>query len=482
MGLIHSPMAAGIIGMSGKSCFETFTLIQQALDPEDEEQALIANWGEDITKVALAALSEEEVIGNVLGIVSLKEAQQLKLIFDPQDTRRSFWVTRNTEWKVPILPEDFVALNPNEDYAAPSNEKDIPVLAVIPKTMVIEFGSEIIAGKTKFEDVIAILQTSHENAAVIRQAWFFLQENYNCKSIHMDPQFDWSLMDKSFAKTAKDLVQEIIWIKHTMLRSDSKDYAVIEKEASLAIQDAIKIFLDDNPEEAQALTANRSEVTSCILLPSAITPGASVTTPNTKELWESMVRAMKSVSKEDKDEGVIETAFFRLLSMSQTIENKSPNDGQTTDFEVNDVNRLLKAAVLGKLKNINTWNIQQDHFCIAMADKESMPYQNMKPLLNNAAFLVKLKGYDFVCGSLKLTTSSDSISLDSFAPMDEESSTFKDMKHNNDETNMEHQLGHKGEQCTKASMKVWCDWRLTSWYRMLQLLQNINMDILFWSY
>jgi hypothetical protein len=200
-----------------------------------------------------------------------------------------------------------------------------------------------------------------------------------------------------------------------------------------------------------------------------------------------MFRAMKSVSKEEKDDRVIETskyalAFFRLLSMSETIENNSPNDGQTTDFEINDVNRLLKSAVLGKLKNINTWKMQRDHFCIAMANKESMPYQNMKPMLNNAAFLVKLKGYDFVCGSLKLITSSGSISLGSFAPMDEESSTFKDMKRNNDETNMQRQLGHKGEQCTKASTKVWCDWKLTSWYRMLQLLQNVNMDILQWPH
>jgi hypothetical protein len=49
----------------------------------------------------------------------------------------------------------------------PTEEKDIPVLAIIPKTMVIEFGSEIIAGKIKFDDAIAILQTSHEYASVI---------------------------------------------------------------------------------------------------------------------------------------------------------------------------------------------------------------------------------------------------------------------------------------------------------------------------
>jgi hypothetical protein len=49
-------------------------------------------------------------------------------------------------------------------------DNDIPVLAVIPKAMVIEFGSEIISGKTNFEDAITILQTSHENASVVGQA------------------------------------------------------------------------------------------------------------------------------------------------------------------------------------------------------------------------------------------------------------------------------------------------------------------------
>jgi hypothetical protein len=31
--------------------------------------------------------------------------------------------------------------------------------------------------------------------------------------------------------------------------------------------------------------------------------------------------------------------------------------------------------------------------------------------------------------------------------MDEDSNTFKDMKQNIDETNMQYQLGHKGEHC-----------------------------------
>jgi hypothetical protein len=48
---------------------------------------------------------------------------------------------------------------------------------------------------------------------------------------------------------------------------------------------------------------------------------------------------------------------------------------------------------------------------------------------------------------------------------------------------MQHQLGHKGKQCTKASTKVWwCDWHITSWHHLLQLVQNANMDLLFWSY
>jgi hypothetical protein len=294
-------------------------------------------------------------------------------------------------------------------------------------------------------------------------------------------------MDKAFAKKAKALVQESMWIKHTMLRSDAKDYAVIEKEASKAIQDAIKTYLEEDPDEAKFLAEKQAGSTSRAQSPVPVTPGAGASTPNTQDGWASMSRAMKSVNKEDKDEGIVDTqkyalAFFRLLSMSETIENNSPNDGQNTDFELNDVNRLLKSAIMGKLKNINTWNMQRDHFRIALADKESMLYQNMKPLLNNAAFLVKLKSYDLVCGSLKQNTKSEHISLGSFAPMDEESTAFKDMHKNNDDTNIQRQLGHKGENCTKASTKVWSDWKVTSWYKMLQLIQNANMDLLFWSY
>jgi hypothetical protein len=96
--------------------------------------------------------------------------------------------------------------------------------------------------------------------------------------------------------------------------------------------------------------------------------------------------------------------------------------------------------------------------------------------------MVKLKGYNFACGSLKLNTNCENISLGSFAPMDEDSNTSKDMKQNNDERNMQHQLRYKGEQCAKASIDVWCNCHSTSWHHLLQLVQNGNIDMLFWSY
>ena len=161
--------------------FETFTLIKQAFDPEDDQQALIANWGEDITKVAPAAISEKELTGNVLGIVSLKEAKQLQLIFDPRDARRPFGTATNKIWRMPHLPQEFAPLDPDIVYVDPTEGKEIPVIAVIPKTMLIEFVSEVIPGKTKFEDAIAILQTPHENASIVGQAWFVLQEKLNSK-------------------------------------------------------------------------------------------------------------------------------------------------------------------------------------------------------------------------------------------------------------------------------------------------------------
>jgi hypothetical protein len=121
-----------------------------------------------------------------------------------------------------------------------------------------------------------------------------------------------------------------------------------------------------------------------------------------------MFWAMKSVSTEDKADGLVTAkyaiAFFKILMGSKATENNSPNDGQTYKFEISEVNILLKAGISAKLKKMNTWNMQKDHFRNAMADKESLPYQNLKPLLNNAAFMVKLKGYNFVCGSLKLNT------------------------------------------------------------------------------
>jgi hypothetical protein len=54
-------------------------------------------------------------------------------------------------------------------------------------------------------------------------------------------------------------------------------------------------------------------------------------------------------------------AFFKILMMSKATENNSPNDGQTSKFEISNVNRLLKAAISAKLKNMNTWNMQNDH-------------------------------------------------------------------------------------------------------------------------
>jgi hypothetical protein len=55
-----------------------------------------------------------------------------------------------------------------------------------------------------------------------------------------------------------------------------------------------------------------------------------------------------SVSTQEKVEG-FETskyarAFFKILMMSETTENHSPNNGQTSEFEISDINRLLKQS------------------------------------------------------------------------------------------------------------------------------------------
>jgi hypothetical protein len=482
VGLVHSPLSAGVIGLSSLRRYETFTMIKPSLDPEEEEQSLSANWGDNITKIAPVSISDSDVIGNVLGIVSLAEAKSLGLIFDNQDAREPYvGATRTHKWSMPAMPVEFAV---NEDTEASTEESDIPVLAVIPKTLIVEFGSEILTGKVIFKDAMACLQSSHENAAIIGSAWDFLQHEFNSKSIHVAPDFQWSCLDKTFAEKAKTLVQENLLMSHSMLRPDSTDYKVIEVEAGKAIKEALNSYLADNPEERQGPSQQTQTQGQAQGQPD--TPTDQNVDPRNQKTWETMFRAMQSVSTESKTE-TLETskyaiAFFKILTMSETTENDTPNDGQTSEFEVTDINRLLKAGISSKLKNMNTWNMQKEHFRNAMAEKENLPYQNLKSLLNNAAFMVKLKGYDFMCSSLKMNSNCENISLGSFAPMDEDSNTFKEMKQNNEDTNMQHQLGHKGENCTKASTKVWFDWRVTSWHRLLQILQNANIEMLFWSY
>jgi flagellar biosynthesis GTPase FlhF len=269
------------------------------------------------------------------------------------------------------------------------------------------------------------------------------------------------MINKTFADQARTMVQESLFTKYSMLCPASTDYKVIEAKASKAIQEAIKTYLDENPMERQA-TIQQSQNQSQAANGNA--PEQN-TDPQNQKSWETMFRAMKSVSTDDKADGLktakYAIAFFKILTISKAKENNLPNNGQTSEFESSDVNRLLKAGISAKLNNMNTWNMQKDHLCNAMADKESLSYQNLKPLLNNADFMVKLKGYDFVCSSLKLNTNCKNISLGSFTPMDKDNNSFKDMKQNNVKTNIQHQLGHKGKHCTKASTKVWCDWRIT---------------------
>jgi hypothetical protein len=45
---------------------ETFTIIQQALDPVDEQFTMIANWGISITRVVPLAINDEDVTGNII--------------------------------------------------------------------------------------------------------------------------------------------------------------------------------------------------------------------------------------------------------------------------------------------------------------------------------------------------------------------------------------------------------------------------------
>jgi recombinational DNA repair protein (RecF pathway) len=118
--------------------------------------------------------------------------------------------------------------------------------------MTIEFGTEIVSGKVKFRDSITSLQIPHENTAVIGQAWDFLQHEFNSKSIYVAPNFQWSLIDKTFTEQAKPLVQDILFTKHSMRFPASTDYKVIKAKARKVIQEAIKTYLDENPTKRQA--------------------------------------------------------------------------------------------------------------------------------------------------------------------------------------------------------------------------------------
>jgi hypothetical protein len=78
-GLIHSPLSAGVIGLSSIRRYKTFTMIKPSLDPEEEQLSLSANWGDNITKVAPVSINDNDVIGNVLGIGNASFATHAKL-------------------------------------------------------------------------------------------------------------------------------------------------------------------------------------------------------------------------------------------------------------------------------------------------------------------------------------------------------------------------------------------------------------------
>jgi hypothetical protein len=88
---------------------------------------------------------------------------------------------------MPAIPSNFEISS--EETEASTEEGDIPVLAVIPKALIIEFRSEILSGKVIYKDAMACLQSSHKNAAIISSAWDFLQHEFNSKSMHVAPDF-----------------------------------------------------------------------------------------------------------------------------------------------------------------------------------------------------------------------------------------------------------------------------------------------------
>jgi hypothetical protein len=68
-------MAAGIIGMSGICQFESITMLSQALNPKDNDNTIISNWGDNITKVSLITINEKYLIGNVIDITSMEDTK-----------------------------------------------------------------------------------------------------------------------------------------------------------------------------------------------------------------------------------------------------------------------------------------------------------------------------------------------------------------------------------------------------------------------
>jgi hypothetical protein len=79
-------------------------IIKQALDPEEDNQSLIANWGGKFKKILSATFKDDGSKGIVQGVILQAKAKSLGLIHDPQDDRLPYGGTRGSGWKLSVIP------------------------------------------------------------------------------------------------------------------------------------------------------------------------------------------------------------------------------------------------------------------------------------------------------------------------------------------------------------------------------------------
>jgi hypothetical protein len=522
--LLINPIVAGIINVNREKEVSAFSMITNRIAPTDRTSVAM-QYSDSLEHKVPIAFIREDLTQHVLSVMHENQAKELGFMYENHDLRTPFPFTNPNPGTPPAPPNGppagtaptaapgtetaptvtpgTVTATPNANPAAGNgpiqnpagflfanlspefmdpNSTSKPVLVLVPAAIPYEFGDTPPAGNLSSEEVQTALQEISPTALAIGNAWLYLFEHHNGKSLHRQHGFDWIHVSEDFNKLCHNKLKERIGTKGEMILPNNADYEIVTKNVDLAVKNCIQEHLKLHPEDTTHIFPVNPSHGSANGNSNANMMDLGRESPINIQLASIMERCLSTVDANNtkkKGNANLFIEFFYILMTAYTVKN---NDTGAYELRVDHTLNPNFTAIWEEKRATQhalNFNAQRKNHGRVLHDTGLYWYKLVDPPLANRAFLVQVRHAAWDNEKFSSSTNKSYLCFWNQVPMDKNSSTYQNTYDNINTTHMEEELDIADAQKSLSETKVYTNFNIRSWLELQQTIANLNQLILF---